>query len=240
MARPECALASIRLSGPPAAGPRTSAVVKTRDSTRSFNLASARCAGGAPLAADRARRGHGADLRAARLGASQRSTSSCTSSRTRVPSSCSPSTPTRGVDVRVLLNSAYTGSANDAAFSYLQGTRRARPLGQLALRADPSEDPGRGRLRRGDHDLELDQPLLRRLRATSPSSIASRPISRQSRRRSNADYDGTPVSTPPSGADLVWSPTTSAPGAARAHQWREPRALRRERGDGQPRTSPMR
>ena len=67
-----------------------------------------------------------------------------------------------GVDVRVVLNSAYTGSENDAAFSYLNGHGVHVRWASSRVRPHPPEDARGGRLGGRDHDLELDQPLLLR------------------------------------------------------------------------------
>jgi cardiolipin synthase len=114
-----------------------------------------------------------------------------------------------GVDVRVLLNSTYTGSANGAAFSYLQGhgVRVRWASSQYALTHQKT--------------LIVDGAVsvIMTLNWTSRYYLSTRDVAVVDRVRADieaiettfdADYDGTPVN-PPTGADLVWSPSTSLP-----------------------------
>lgn len=115
----------------------------------------------------------------------------------------------RGVDVRVILNTAYTGSANDAAFSYLQGhgvhVRWASSLYDLTHQKTLVVDGS--------------VAVIMTLNWTSRYYSDTRDVAILDRGRSdiaaiqttfNADDDGARIE-PPAGADLVWSPTTSLP-----------------------------
>ena len=115
----------------------------------------------------------------------------------------------RGVAVRVLLNSAYIGAANDAAFSYLKerGVRVqwASPLyaltHQKALVVDASVAVimtlnWTSRYYSDTRDVGVIDRI--------PSDVAAIEATFE------ADDTGVPI-TPSSAADLVWSPTTSAP-----------------------------
>jgi cardiolipin synthase len=115
----------------------------------------------------------------------------------------------RGVAVRVLLNSAYTGSANDAAFSYLKGhgvhVQWASPLYALTHQKTLVVDASVAVIMTLNwtsryYSDTRDVGVIDRI----PSDVAAI--------EATFDADGTGArSTPPSGADLVWSPTTSAP-----------------------------
>jgi phosphatidylserine/phosphatidylglycerophosphate/cardiolipin synthase-like enzyme len=113
----------------------------------------------------------------------------------------------RGVDVRVILNSSYTRSDNDAGFAYLQGhgvhvhwaTSRYALTHQKTLVIDSSVT------------------VVMSLNWTSRYYYDTRDVAVVDRTPAdieavqatfNADYDGAAV-TPSPGADLVWSPTTS-------------------------------
>ena len=115
----------------------------------------------------------------------------------------------RGVDVRVLLNSAYTGSVNDTAFAYLRRhgvhVRWASPLYALTH----------------EKTLVLDGSIavVMTLNLTSRYYSDTRDVAVVDRIPSDvsaieatfdADDDGSRI-VPGRGADLVWSPTTSLP-----------------------------
>jgi phosphatidylserine/phosphatidylglycerophosphate/cardiolipin synthase-like enzyme len=115
----------------------------------------------------------------------------------------------RGVDVRVLINSTYTGSANGAAFSYLQG-HGVRVRWASALYALTHQKT-----------LIVDGAVsvIMTLNWTSRYYLSTRDVAVVDRRRADieaiektfdADYGGTPVN-PPTGVNLVWSPSTSLP-----------------------------
>jgi cardiolipin synthase len=113
----------------------------------------------------------------------------------------------RGVDVRVILNSAYTGSDNDAAFSYLQthsvhvrwASSRYALTHQKTLVIDSSVSVVMtlNWTSRYYYDTR-DVAVVDR----TPADIAAIQAT------FNADYSGAAI-TPASGTDLVWSPTTS-------------------------------
>lgn len=113
----------------------------------------------------------------------------------------------RGVDVRVILNSSYTRSDNDAAFALLQAhgvhvhwaSSRYALTHQKTLVIDTSVSVVMtlNWTSRYYYDTR-DVAVIDR----SPADIAAIQAT------FNADYDGAAI-TPPSGADLVWSPTTS-------------------------------
>jgi cardiolipin synthase len=115
----------------------------------------------------------------------------------------------RGVDVRVLLNATYTGSANRAAFSYLQGhgVRVRWASAPYALTHQKT--------------LVVDGAVsvIMTLNWTSRYYPSTRDVAVVDRipadieaieKTFDADYSGTPIN-PPTGADLVWSPGTSLP-----------------------------
>jgi cardiolipin synthase A/B len=113
----------------------------------------------------------------------------------------------RGVDVRVILNNTYTASDNDAAFAYLQAhsvhvhwaTSRYALTHQKTLVIDSSVSVVMTlNWTSRYYDDTRDVAVIDR----SPADIAAIQAT------FNADYDGTAI-TPPTGADLVWSPTTS-------------------------------
>jgi len=111
----------------------------------------------------------------------------------------------RGVDVRVILNSAYTSSDNDAAFAYLQAhavhvrwaSSRYALTHQKTLVIDTTVSlvMTLNWTSRYYYDTR-DVAVIDR----SPADIAAIQAT------FNADYDGAAI-TPPFGADLVWSPT---------------------------------
>ena len=112
-----------------------------------------------------------------------------------------------GVDVRVVLNSAYTGSENDAAFSYLNGH------GVHVRWA------GAGYALTHQKTLVVDGLVaaIMTLNWTSRYYSDTRDVAVIDRTPADvaaieatfeADYGGTRI-TPAPGADLVWSPTTS-------------------------------
>ena len=115
----------------------------------------------------------------------------------------------RGANVRVILDSAYTGSANDAAYSYLQArgvhVHWAASLYAIAHQKTLVVDSSVGVImtlnwtRRYYADTR-DVAVVDR----TPSDIAA------IRATFDADYNGTRIDPAP-GADLVWSPTTSLP-----------------------------
>lgn len=116
---------------------------------------------------------------------------------------------TRGVAVRVLLNSAYTGSANDAAYSYLQshGVRVswASPLYTLTHQKTLVVDASVAVIMTLNWTSRYyadtrDVAVIDRI----PSDVAAIEATFE------ADDTGARI-TPSSGADLVWSPTTSPP-----------------------------
>jgi cardiolipin synthase A/B len=115
----------------------------------------------------------------------------------------------RGVDVRVVLDRAYIGSENDAAYSYLLArgvhVRWASSLYDLTHQKTLTVDG------------ELS--VIMSLNWTSRYYSDTRDVAVIDRTASdvaavvatfNADFDGARI-TPSSGADLVWSPTTSQP-----------------------------
>jgi cardiolipin synthase len=115
----------------------------------------------------------------------------------------------RGVDVRVLLNSAYTGAANGAAFAYLQGhgvhVGWASLLYALTHQKTLVVDASvavimtlnwTSRYYADTRDVEVIDRI--------PSDVAAIQAAFQ------ADDTGTRIKPSP-GADLVWSPTTSLP-----------------------------
>lgn len=113
----------------------------------------------------------------------------------------------RGVVVRVILNSAYTRSDNDAAFAYLQAhavhVHWASPRYALTHQKSLVIDTSVSVVMTLNwtsryYDDTRDVAVIDR----SPADIAAIQAA------FNADYDGAAV-TPSSGADLVWSPTTS-------------------------------
>ena len=115
----------------------------------------------------------------------------------------------RGVAVRVLLNSAYSGSVNDAAFSYLKGhgvrVQWASPLYALTHQKTLVVDASVAVIMTLNwtsryYSDTRDVGVIDRI----PSDIAAIEATFE------ADDTGARI-TPPSGADLVWSPTTSAP-----------------------------
>lgn len=113
----------------------------------------------------------------------------------------------RGVNVRVILNSAYTGADNDAAFAYLQAhavhvhwaSSRYALTHQKTLVIDSSVSVVMTlNWTSRYYDDTRDVAVIDRT-ATDIAAIQA---------TFNADYDRAAI-TPPSGADLVWSPTTS-------------------------------
>ena len=113
----------------------------------------------------------------------------------------------RGVDVRVLLNSSYTQSDNDAAFAYLQArgvhvrwaSSRYALTHQKTLVVDTSVSVVMTmNWTSRYYDDTRDVAVVDR----NPADIA--PI----QATFNADYEGAAI-TPSRGADLVWSPTSS-------------------------------
>jgi len=115
----------------------------------------------------------------------------------------------RGVDVRVLLNSAYTGSANGAAFSYLQGhgvhVQWASSLYALTHQKTLVVDASVAVIMTLNwasryYSDTRDVGVIDRI----PSDVAAIQAAFQ------ADDTGARI-TPSPGADLVWSPTTSLP-----------------------------
>ncbi len=113
----------------------------------------------------------------------------------------------RGVDVRVILNSSYTRSDNEAAFAYLQAhsvhvhwaSSRYALTHQKTLVIDTTVGVVMTlNWTSRYYDDTRDVAVI----DTSPADIAAIQAT------FDADYDGTPI-TPPSGADLVWSPTTA-------------------------------
>ena len=115
----------------------------------------------------------------------------------------------RGVAVRVLLNSTYTGSANDAAFSYLKRrgvhVQWASPLYALTHQKTLVVDASVAVIMTLNwtsryYSDTRDVGVIDRI----PSDIAAIEAT------FDADDTGAHI-TPPSGADLVWSPITSDP-----------------------------
>jgi cardiolipin synthase len=113
----------------------------------------------------------------------------------------------RGVDVRVILNSSYTQSDNDAAFAYLQArgvhirwaSSRYALTHQKTLVVDSSVSVVMTlNWTSRYYDDTRDVAVVDR----DPADIASIQAA------FDADYQGAAI-TPSSGADLVWSPTTS-------------------------------
>jgi len=115
----------------------------------------------------------------------------------------------RGVDVRVVLNSAYTGSENDAAFSYLKGhgvlVRWATSLYDLTHQKTLVVDGSVAAIMTLNwtsryYSDTRDVAVIDRV----PSDVAAIETTFE------ADYNGKRI-TPAGAADLVWSPTTSLP-----------------------------
>ncbi len=115
----------------------------------------------------------------------------------------------RGVDVRVLLNSAYTGTANSAAFAYLQGhgvhVQWASSLYALTHQKTLVVDASVAVIMTLNWTSRYyadtrDVGVIDRI----PSDVAAIQTAFQ------ADVIGTRIKPSP-GADLVWSPTTSLP-----------------------------
>jgi cardiolipin synthase len=115
----------------------------------------------------------------------------------------------RGVDVRVLLNSRYTGVANGAAYSYLQ-SHGVRVRWASALYALTHQKT-----------LVVDSAVsvIMTLNWTSRYYPTTRDVAVVDRipadieaieKTFDADYSGR-SGNPPTGADLVWSPSTSLP-----------------------------
>jgi phosphatidylserine/phosphatidylglycerophosphate/cardiolipin synthase-like enzyme len=115
----------------------------------------------------------------------------------------------RGVEVRVILNRADTSSDNDAAFAYLEdhgvhvhwASSRYALTHQKTLVVDGTVSVimtlnWTSRYYADTRDVAVVD--------RSPADIAAIQAT------FNADYAGAPIN-PPSGADLVWSPTTSLP-----------------------------
>jgi cardiolipin synthase len=113
----------------------------------------------------------------------------------------------RGVEVRVILNREYTSSDNDAAFAYLEGhgVHVHWASSQYALTHQKT--------------LVVDGTVcvIMTLNWTSRYYSDTRDVAVVDRNPADiaairatfdADYDGAPIN-PSSGADLVWSPTTS-------------------------------
>jgi phosphatidylserine/phosphatidylglycerophosphate/cardiolipin synthase-like enzyme len=114
-----------------------------------------------------------------------------------------------GVDVRVVLYSAYTGSENDAAFSYLKGhgvhVRWASSLYALTHQKTLVVDGLVAAIMTLNwtsryYSDTRDVAVVDRI----PADVAAIEAT------FDADYGGTRI-TPARGADLVWSPTTSEP-----------------------------
>ncbi len=135
--------------------------------------------GGRPLAADRAGRGHGADLCAPRVGAAQRG-----SGHVRARGHARRATAGRRCHSR----RRRPGAAERRLHRFSERrrlllppkARGPRPMGKRSLLVHAPEDPGGGYLRRPDHDPELDQPLLRR--HARRRSDRSHPIRRRGNR----------------------------------------------------------
>ena len=115
----------------------------------------------------------------------------------------------RGIAVRVLLNSAYTGSANDAAFSYLKGhgvrVQWASPVYALTHQKTLVVDASVAVIMTLNwtsryYSDTRDVGVIDRI----PSDVAAIEAT------FDADDTGARIA-PPAGSDLVWSPTTSAP-----------------------------
>jgi cardiolipin synthase len=113
----------------------------------------------------------------------------------------------RGVDVRVILNSSYTRSDNDAAFAYLQAhsvhvrwaSSRYALTHQKTLVIDTTVSVVMTlNWTSRYYDDTRDVAVIDRSAADIAAIQAT----------FNADYDGAAI-TPPAGADLVWSPTTA-------------------------------
>jgi len=115
----------------------------------------------------------------------------------------------RRLDVRVLLNEAYTGSVNDAAFSYLQGhgvhVRWASPLYALTHQKTLVTDRSVAVIMTLNWTSRYygdtrDVAVIDRI----PSDVAAIEAT------FDADDGGGRIA-PARGADLAWSPTTSLP-----------------------------
>jgi cardiolipin synthase A/B len=115
----------------------------------------------------------------------------------------------RGVDVRVILNRTFTGSANDAAFAYLLAHRVrvhwATSVYALTHQKTLIVDGAVGVVMTLNWTSRYyadtrDVAVLDRI----PSDLAAMQAT------FNADYDGTRINAP-AGVDLAWSPTTSLP-----------------------------
>jgi phosphatidylserine/phosphatidylglycerophosphate/cardiolipin synthase-like enzyme len=116
----------------------------------------------------------------------------------------------RGVDVRVILNSSYTRSDNDAAFAYLEAhsvhvhwaSSRYALTHQKTLVIDTTVSVVMTlNWTSRYYDDTRDVAVIDR----TPDDIAAIQAT------FNADYDGAAI-TPPGGADLIWSPTTALDG----------------------------
>ncbi len=115
----------------------------------------------------------------------------------------------RGVDVRVVLDRAYIGSANNAAYTYLLArgvhVRWASSLYDLTHQKTLTVDSAVSVIMSLNwtsryYSDTRDVAVIDRTPADVAAVVAT----------FNADFDGSRV-TPGSGADLVWSPTTSQP-----------------------------
>ena len=115
----------------------------------------------------------------------------------------------RGVDVRVILNAAYTGSANDSAFAYLHGhgvhVTWAGPRYALTHQKTLVVDG----LVAAIMTLNWTSRYYADTRDVAVIDRAPEDVSAIAT-TFDADYGGAQVD-PPAGADLVWSPTTSLP-----------------------------
>lgn len=115
----------------------------------------------------------------------------------------------RGVDVRVVLNRTFTGSANNAAFAFLLAHRVhvhwASSMYALTHQKTLIVDGALGVVMTLNWTSRYyadtrDVAVLDRI----PSDLAAMQAT------FNADYDGTRIDAP-AGVDLAWSPTTSLP-----------------------------
>jgi cardiolipin synthase A/B len=115
----------------------------------------------------------------------------------------------RGVDVRVILDHAYIGTANNAAYSYLLArgvhVRWASSLYDLTHQKTLTVDSAVSVIMSLNwtsryYSDTRDVAVIDRTAADVAAVVAT----------FNADFDGSRI-TPGSGADLVWSPTTSQP-----------------------------
>ena len=115
----------------------------------------------------------------------------------------------RGVDVRVILDHAYIGTANNAAYSFLLAhgvhVRWASSLYDLTHQKTLTVDGAVSVIMSLNwtsryYSDTRDVAVIDRTAADIAAVVAT----------FNADFDGARV-TPGSGADLVWSPTTSQP-----------------------------